>query len=327
VEFGAPGAETAHDQSGAPHGEVWIYTSFYQHVVDDLDKLIRAELPGVEPKWFTGGSEKVMQRLDAEITAGGSRADLLIVSDPFYYVRLKKTGQLTPYVPPGALRVPRNLVDPDGAWLSSRAAVMVIVFNTKALDAERAPQSYADLVDPKWKGQIIVPDALASGTFFTTVAFLWDKMGVAWFEGLKANQVISTGGNSAVIERVSSGEYKAGMALLENVLTAQRKGAPIGYLLPREGAVIIPGPSAMLAGSRNPVAARAVLDLLFAEKGQALMVKGDMYAVDPRQPAAKGAPPWEKVLETSLPWSEALTARLEEHAAEIRAEFHRIVQQ
>ena len=29
---------------------------FYQYVVDDLDRLLRARLPGVEPRWFTGGS-------------------------------------------------------------------------------------------------------------------------------------------------------------------------------------------------------------------------------------------------------------------------------
>lgn len=327
VEVGAPGAQRVHEGSGAPAGEVWIYTSFYQHVVDDLEKLIRAELPGVEPRWFTGGSEKVSQRLEAELAAGGSRADLLIVSDPFYYMRLKAAGELWPYVPPSALRVPRELLDADGAWLSSRAALMVIVFNTKLLTRETAPGGYAAMIDPKWKGQLIMGDPLASGTFFTTVAFLEDKLGVPWLQGLKANEVVSTGGSSSVIERVSSGEYKAGLVLLENLLAAQRKGAPIDYVLPREGAVIIPGPAAILRGARNPVAARAVMDLLFSEKGQALMVKGDMYAVDPRLPSPAGAPPWPEAVSSALPWSEALAARIAARSAEIRDQFHRIVQE
>ena len=41
VEVGAPGRESrgAEAQGSAPRGEVWIYTSLYQYVVDDLDRL------------------------------------------------------------------------------------------------------------------------------------------------------------------------------------------------------------------------------------------------------------------------------------------------
>ncbi len=328
VELGAPGAQAKGAQScdGPPAGELWIYASVYQHVVDDLDKLIRAQLPGVEPHWFTGGSEKVIQRLDAELAAGGTRADVLLISDPFYFDRLSREGHLLPYVPPRALRVPRALVGQDGAWITSRAAVMVLVYNTRQLTAETAPAGFAAFVDPAWKGKLIMGDPLASGTFFTTVAVLHDAFGGAYFEGLRANQVVSTGGNSAVIERVSSGEYAAGMVLLENVLTSKRKGAPIDFVVPEEGAIVIPGPSAILSSTRNPVAARALMDLVFSHEGQQLMVRGDMYAADPGEPPPDGAPDWSKVATGTLAWGPERAARIGPRTGDIRAEFHRVVQ-
>lgn len=328
VEFGAPGASSraATECGAAPSGELWIYASVYQHVVDDLDKLAKQRLPGVEIQWFTGGSEKVIQRLEAEISAGGSRADVLLISDPFYFDRLSAAGHLLPYVPPRAVRVPRALVGHDGAWITSRAAVMVLAYNTRQLTRDTAPQSFGDLITPAWKGRLIMGDPLASGTFFTSVAVLHDAFGSAYFEGLRANQVTSTGGNSAVIERVSSGEYAAGMVLLENVLTSKRKGAPIDFVVPSDGAIVIPGPSAILSSTRNPVAAKALMELVFSAEGQALMVRGDMYAADPSEPPPPGAPPWAEVSTGTLAWSPERLARIGPRTADIRAEFHRVVQ-
>lgn len=329
VEVGAPGAESrgSETQGSVPHGEVWIYTSLYQYVVDDLDRLLRARLPGVEPRWFTGGSEKVSQRIDGELAAGATRADVLLISDPFFFVRMKREGRLLPYVPPRALRVPRALVDPDGAWLTSRVAVMVLVYNPAKLDPADVPHTYLDLAKPSLKGKIIFGDPLASGTFFTTVAVLSDKYGWDYFRRLKDNGLISTGGNSVVIERVSSGEYQAGAVLLENFVSAKKKGAPLEYVVPEDGAVLIPGPSAIFQSAQNPVAAKAVMDLIFSAEGQEVMVRGDMYGADPSAPQPLLSPPLAELLQHTIPTDAALFERLEPKAQEIRRSFHDIVQQ
>lgn len=327
IELGTPGGDAPLVAAGdKPHGELWIYTSIYQHVVDDLDELAREKLPDVKIEWFSAGSEKVSARIDAELAAGGTRCDVLLISDPFFFARMKREKQLLPYVPPAALRVPRELVDLDGAWLTSRVATMVIVYNTKTFDASSAPQGYRDLIDPKFRGKIMIGDPLASGTFFATVAFLREQYGWEYFDSLKANGVISTGGNSTVIERVSSGEVGAGLVLLENVLTSKRKGAPIDYLLPAEGPVIIPGPIGIFAGTKNPVAAKAFEDLIFSPEGQAVMVRGDMHSPDPRQSAPNGAPPWDELIGKALKWSPELIERVAENASEIRATFNAKVQ-
>jgi iron(III) transport system substrate-binding protein len=230
-------------------------------------------------------------------------------------------------VPPAALRVPRELVDLDGAWITSRAAVMVIVYNTKRFDPNTAPKSYAELADPRLKGQVIFGDPLASGTFFTTVAFLQDRFGWEYFDRLKQNGLLSTGGNSAVIERVSSGELGTGLVLLENVLAAKRKGAPIDYLLPAEGPVLIPGPAAIFAGTANPAGAKALMDLIFSPEAQALLVEqGDMHSPDPRQAPPEGAPPWDQLMKDALPWSERFIEQVEHNAAELRSTYNQRVQ-
>jgi iron(III) transport system substrate-binding protein len=325
IELGTPG-EHVRAETATPSGELWIYTSLYQHVVDDLDRLAKQRLPEVEIEWFAAGSEKVAARIDGELAAGATRCDVVLTSDPFFFARMKREERLLPYVPPLGLRVPRQLVDPDGAWLTSRIATMVVVYNTKILDRDRAPQGYKDLLREDFRQKIILGDPLASGTFFTTVAFLVREYGWEYFDRLKQNGIVSTGGNSTVIDRVSSGEFSAGLVLLENVLTAKRKGAPIDYLLPEEGAVIIPGPIALFKTTHNPQAAKAFADLVFSPEGQAAFVRGDMHSPDERQPAPEGAPTFHDLIEKALPWSEALIEGVEKDAPSIRATFNERVQ-
>ena len=42
--------------------ELWVYTSMYQSVLDELDPMLAEELPGVQVKWFQSGSEKAARR-------------------------------------------------------------------------------------------------------------------------------------------------------------------------------------------------------------------------------------------------------------------------
>ena len=327
VELGAPrpvGAEGA--AGGAPAGELWVCTSLYQHVVDDLERVARAALPEVKLQWFTGGSEKVSQRIDAELAAGGTRCDVLLVSDPFFFHRLAREGHLHPYVAPRALRADRSLVDLDGRWVTTRQAAMVIAYDPRQVDAARAPRSFAALGDPVWRGKLIMGDPLASGTFFTTIAFLAERYGDAYFERLRANEIVATGGNSAVVERVAAGEFVAGPVLLENVLAARRKGASLDFVVPEDGAVVIPGPVAIFAASPHRAAAEAFVDLLFTEAGQAVMVRGDMYPADPALAGPTGAPPWAELAAGAMPWSPEFIARTEARAVELRAGFRKVVQ-
>ena len=43
----------------------------------------------------------------------------------------------------------------------------MLVYNSAAVPAAEAPQDWDDLLDPKWKGKILIRDPLASGTMRT----------------------------------------------------------------------------------------------------------------------------------------------------------------
>lgn len=323
VEVGPPRGGAA--RASGPV-EVLVYTSMYQSVIDAFGPFLADKLgDAVRVRFYRAGSEKVALRLDAELRAGASPADILLVSDPFYYQRLKERGALLPYASVHALRHPRELLDLDGHWATARVSTMAIAYHPDALGGAAPPRSYRDLAAPRFRGRAAIPDPLTSGTSFTTVAFLQRKYGWELFTALRRNGVVDSGGNSAVLEKIESREHALGLVCLENVVQVRRKGSPVVAVLPDDGPVTIPGSIAILAGTRHPEAARRVVDLMLSPEGQRLVVEGDMHSADPRLPPPATLPPFPDLLARSQPWSEPFLRETAAGAAALKRRYEEVM--
>ncbi|MBI3893005.1 MAG: ABC transporter substrate-binding protein [Candidatus Wallbacteria bacterium] len=281
---------------GPRQPELWIYTSIYREVLDKLAPQAQAAMGGVTLRWYKAGSEEVAARLTAELASGFTPADILMTADPFWYQSLKEEGLLRPYRPPQAARVPAGLTDPDNAYLTSRAAVMVIGYNSKLVPAKQAPATLAELADPRWKAKVAIGDPLKSGTALATVAMLSRKLGWSYYHALRANDVVVEGGNSAVLRRMETGDRPVGVILLENLLKARDGGSPVEIVYPADGPVVIPSPIAIVAGTRRPDDAERFVRFIMSPEGQRAMVTGYMYPADPSVAGPPGSAPFEKLL-------------------------------
>lgn len=320
VEWVGRGAAAACAEGDEPSGDLWVYTSMYPTVVERLEALAGQRLPGVRVHWYRGGSEKVANRLEAEFASGGAQADVLAVSDPFLFERLRGEGLFARYVSPEGLRIPPSLIDLDGHYAAMRVSSMVLAFREEL--AEEAPRTFAELAEPKWRGRVVVGDPLLSGTAFTWTVFLERSAGRDYLDALARNEAVVAGGNAAVQQKLESGEADVGVLLLENVLFAREKGSRLSFRYPEDGAVTIPGHVALFRGSQNPVAARAFVDLLLSPEGQALMVDpGQMHAADPRQPGPSGEGGLDDLLSRAQPWDADILQRGTASGGVVKAAF------
>ncbi len=321
IESATPRASTGAADCARPAGDVWIYTSMYRHVVDQFDPVLKRLAPDVNVHWFQAGSEKVLARLEAELKAGGTQADVLLVSDPFLFGRLKDEGHLRPYVPPGALRMPRNLLDPDGAYAAARLSTMVLV-HRKETDS---PASFKELTDPRFKGKVVLGDPLASGTAFVWAVFLRASEGDGFFQALRDNEARLAGGNAAVLQKIEGGEAEVGVLLLENAIAARGKGSPIEIVWPSDGAVVVPGDAAIFSSTRNPAGAQAVVDAIFSSDGQRVIVDwGQMHSVDPRMPGPDNAGNLDELVRRSRPWTPAIERAGIEQGVQLKTSIQRV---
>ena len=83
-------------------------------------------LPEAHVRWYQGGSENVAARVNTELYAGRTQADLILTSDPFWYDDLKRDHKLLAYDSPAAREVPPQYADPDHFFTTVRMCVMVM---------------------------------------------------------------------------------------------------------------------------------------------------------------------------------------------------------
>jgi iron(III) transport system substrate-binding protein len=305
--------------------KLWIYSSLYKEVIEEMKAPLQAAVPGVEIEWFQGGSESIASKVSAELAAGKPKADLILTSDPFWYEELKRAGKLLAYASPAAREVPGRYLDKDAAYAGARLPVMVIGYNSEALKADEAPKSWAELLEPKWKGKVTMPSPLESGTAFTTVALLSRKLGWDYFRKLREHDLLAAGGNSSVINRLETRERVVGIVLLENLLKARAKGSPVRPAYPEDGVIPILSPVAILKDTSQPEEARKAYDWFFTPQAQAAIVRSGMYSPFPGAPIPENALALKELEPRMMPWSPEILAELFSQRDSIKARFTELV--
>ena len=274
------GDKKAEKKATGTKGELMVYTSIYPDIIDNMCKPnVAKAFPEMKVNWFQGGTEKVVTKITGEIKAKKIGADVLMVADPSYYLKLEDQKLLLPY----KSKEEKNLINDkaaDGAWYAVRVCNMIIAYNADKLKAEDAPKNWTDLADPKWKGKIAMPNPMLSGTAYVAVGALADRYGWEYFDKLKANGLRVEEGNSAIQNKLLTGEYAAAMILEENILKlANTKKEPLKVIYPKDGVVQVPSPIAIFNTTKNPEGAKALVDWWLSKEGQQAVVKGWMHSV------------------------------------------------
>ena len=167
----APPAEAITPQlieAAKKEGKVVWYTSIDLSVSEKIAAAFREKFGGIEVRVERTGAERVFQRIGQEYASNVHAVDVANSSDAAHLLAWKRQGILLPYVPEDVAKhyKPEHR-DADGTFAGFRATLSPIAYNTKLVKAEDAPKSFADLLDPKWKGKIVKAHPGYSGTILT----------------------------------------------------------------------------------------------------------------------------------------------------------------
>ena len=139
----APVAATA-------QGELNLYSSRHY----DTDERLYSDFTdatGITINRIEGNADELIARMEAE--GANSPADILLTVDTSRLERAKDAGLLQS-VDSDVLeaRIPVNLQDADNQWFGFSQRARIIFYDKT--DVENPPQSYVDLADPAYKGQV-----------------------------------------------------------------------------------------------------------------------------------------------------------------------------
>ncbi|SED66074.1 ABC transporter substrate-binding protein [Rhodococcus koreensis] len=287
-EPAAPDAEqTGNADSGA--GTLTVYTSEPQAKIDALVAAFTAET-GIDVEVFRAGTGDLTARIEAERTTGTIGADVLLAADAPTFESYKTEGLLQPYTPADVNALNPDVVDPDGYYIGTRIIPTVIAYNTTAVDAP--PTAWKDLADPKYRGQITLPNPDVSGAaaFNTAVWLSTPELGESWLEALAANDPVVAESNGPVGQAVAAGTQPVGIVVDYLVRELAAKGSPIALAYPTDGIPYISQPAGIFTGSDDTEAARKFVDFLVSKQGQELAVKQQYLPVRGDVGTPDGAP-------------------------------------
>lgn len=306
--------------------KVWVYTSLYKDTIADIQPKLTALFPDIDVQFYQAGSEEVAAKVQAEALAGKIQADVLISSDRFWYEDLAAKGTLLSYKPAQTEKVADFFKHPEGFYSTVSFPVMVIAYNSEAVKEADAPKTFKELAEAKWKDKVSAGSPLASGTNFTTVAFLAKKYGWDYFSALRKNNLIAEGGNSGVVRRLQSKERPVGIVLMENILRLTTTDARIKFVIPNDGVVIQSNVLAIVKkeGSVNE-AAKKIADWMFSSEGQQAMARSFMYPAVAGEKAPEGAPEFAKLQATAQVWSRDFIGETLKSRDQIKDQFAKII--
>ncbi len=263
-------------------GDVMIYTSMYQFVIDMMTEALKEEFPNLNVEMFYGGTGTLQTKLAGEMETGTLGCDMMLVAEPAYSLELKEGGWLEPMEADAEkLRFP---YDEEGYWYPVRVCNMVLAYNPELYDAEDLPKTFYDFAfDPEMKGVISMGNPLTSGTTMAAVSTLSDKYGYEYFTALGENDVMIESGSTA-LAKLQTGECKQIMILEESVLKIRKEeGSQLACIYPEDGNIMIPSTVMTVAEDRsanmNIEACQAITDWLLSEEGQKYVLEGYMHSV------------------------------------------------
>jgi iron(III) transport system substrate-binding protein len=231
---------------------------------------------GIKVNVWRSRSEMVLERVMNESRAGSNSADVVEMIGPPMEA-LSREGALMAVTAPNQKDLAPGAVPKHRQWTSTLKYVLAQAYNTHKVKKSDLPKSYADLLAPKWKGQLAI-----EGDDHEWVSAVISDMGEA--EGLRFfkqlftdNQVSVRAGHPVLTNLVVSGEIPIALTVYQySVELAKAKGAPIDWFA-IEPAICIPDAMGIPKKAQHPNAALLFYNYILGEEGQRALAKIGYY--------------------------------------------------
>jgi iron(III) transport system substrate-binding protein len=250
-------------------GEVAVYSSM---VVEDLNAIAAAfeKKYGIKVKPWRASSEKVLQRVTDEARGNRFDADVIETNGP-ELESLYREKLLLPARSPHHAELLPAAIPAHGAWVGVRLNMFVHAYNTNLVKKEDLPKTYAQLLDPKWKGKLGI-EAEDQDWFGSVLKELGEEKGVKLFKDLVATNGLSVRkGHTQLASLVASGEVPFALTVYNhNADRLKQKGAPIDWYAISPAFLRVNGVS-VAARPAHPNAALLFYDFMLSEEGQQML--------------------------------------------------------
>jgi iron(III) transport system substrate-binding protein len=257
-------------------GKVAFYTALELPTAERFARLFEGKYPGIAVRVERSGAERIFQRIAQEQGSRIFAVDVACTTDAAHFIDWKRNDWVAPYLPQEvAQHFPHDSIDPDGMHATVCAWLEVIGYNTGLVAPADAPKSYADLLDPKWRGKLVKGHPGYSGAILTATFLLVRELGWSYLEKLAQQRVLQVQSAADPPKKVQVGE-RAVMADGNDysLILLKDRGQPVEVVYPTEGAPLVTVHNGVFRSAPNPNAARLFQSFMFSAEAQQVFLDG-----------------------------------------------------
>jgi iron(III) transport system substrate-binding protein len=255
-------------------GTLTIYTTFAEKDQPALLGPFESKY-GVKVVVWRAGTDKVLQRTIAEARANKNDVDVIHFGSPEMEA-LSREKILQAVASPVHRNLQAGSVPRHREWAATLLSVWVQAYNTNLIRRQDLPKTYADLLDPRWKGKLGI-EAKNEDWFASVVDVMGGgEKGMRFFRDLVAKNGLSPRtGHTLLNNMVIAGEVPLALDIYNYMPEqAKRKGAPIDWFV-LEPAVARSNAIGVARRAPHPNAALLFYEYMLGEEGQRVLVKMD----------------------------------------------------
>lgn len=248
----------------AQASEIKVYTSYEEDEAAAFLAAMQKDLPDLKVNLLRLSTGDLQARMLAE--ADNPRHDVIWGWAMTNMVDPRILEMLEPYEPKGIDRVPARFRDTENRYFATTGYMAAFCVNNEVLAAKNLsmPTSWADLLKPEYKGEVVMPNPASSGTGYLMIASILQMMGEEkgweYLGKLDDNiaQYIKSG--SRPCNSASAGEFAIGASFALRAIKNINEGYPITMVIPSEGAGNELEATGLMKSSKNKEAAQQFID-------------------------------------------------------------------
>ena len=274
--------------AGDSGGEILtVYSPHGSDMLEAFETRFEERNPGVDVQWLDLGSQEVLDRVRSE--RANPQADVWFGAPSALFADAADQDLLEVYKPDWAAAV-GEYADPQGRYYGVYLTPEVIAYNTEAVAAADVPRDWDDVLDPKWRGKVLIRDPIASGTMRAIFGMFIQRSlretgdtaaGFDWLRRLHGQTKEYTLNPTLLYQKLARQEGVITLWDMPDIEPLKAQGQPIDYVFPTSGTPLVVDGIAIVKGAPNPELARRFVDYIGSQEGM-LVAAREFYRLPAR---------------------------------------------
>jgi iron(III) transport system substrate-binding protein len=248
-------------------GTMTYYASDDVNITERVIAAFSEVYPGIKINYLRLASAQMGQRVAAEYGAGNFAADVIQFADPFAFKNAQKEGWLAPLSNLPAWQSFPKAYRTD-YWSLIGIAPHTIIINSQIVPKEQYPKDWKGLLDPQWKGKLILSDPRNNIEVADWAYTMYKAYGKEYFVALKGQNPRWVPSIFPGMQMAAAGDgVIVAPGLHMGTILMQQKGAPLYDFSPTMSS----GHETLVsvcARAAHPNVARLLVNYLMTREGQ-----------------------------------------------------------